>query len=666
MRKKIRVEDFLVSILAAIGYGLGYGIPAYFNYSVLICLVSCLVLGGVLNSIGNAVIKTKWAKKSQKRKRILVLAIIALFLLVAIFAKEVLHYSILEDLSIELMEGTIGASIAGFVLSIIITAIKTKQLKSRFKDGSAGHTMSEEELKIIESLKGENEEIKGDYDEALAVKTENGIFIGKKEKNIQSFLGIPYAKPPVGNLRWKAPQKPEPSDKIWQAHHFGASAIQSDSHSISLKTYTQSEDCLTLNVWRSVDKKNSDKLKPVLMYIHGGNLAFGGSAEPIYNGKSFVKAFPEVIVVTINYRLGIFGFVNNKGIDVPEEYKDSGNLGLLDQMMALKWVHNNIQSFGGDPNNIMLAGDTLGAYCVKIMSTLKETNKLFKKALLISNVTVSSEKDNELPRMNFKDIMNKFGAKTFDELINIPSDQLKQYQKERINDVWYQPFKDGRLIKKYVDQAIEDGDSGDIEFIYGIPTNEISSWITISNEEKMFTYSKDTLSDLLKTSSAEEVEKIKESLEYYKENGETEEVAIKKTVEFWLYEFSSLRNCLALSRLGKTVRCFLWDIESPIEKLGGNSMSAIGTLLGNNEQLENLGYLVNNLVTEVFQGLISNDLRYDSPELKYDEVKGVDALKWKSFSEEGPAILHITNSEVKNEEKVLKEEIDLIKNWNKV
>ena len=174
-------------------------------------------------------------------------------------------------------------------------------------------------------------------DEAPSVKCHNGIFVGMTQNGISSFKGIPYAKPPIGELRWKAPEPAEADEGIYDATHFGKSAIQlkASSELASMNPEGQSEDCLTLNIWTAdLEKKN----KPVMFWIHGGAYSFGGTSDPLYDGQYLVAEHPDILLVSCNYRVGPMGFIDFSRVEGGENFPTSGYNGLLDQIQALKWV----------------------------------------------------------------------------------------------------------------------------------------------------------------------------------------------------------------------------------------------------------------------------------------------------------------------------------------
>ncbi len=161
------------------------------------------------------------------------------------------------------------------------------------------------------------------------VKTRYGTFNGFVDKQgVKTWLGIPYAQPPVGKLRWRAPEPLKPSNKTRDAKKIGFTAIQMVDENEDASVNPQSEDCLTLNIWTRGRKKNL----PVMVFIHGGTFLGGGSSDPLYYGSNFAAA-QDVIIVTINYRVNVFGFVNFGAID--SSFEDTGYLGLKDQVAAL-------------------------------------------------------------------------------------------------------------------------------------------------------------------------------------------------------------------------------------------------------------------------------------------------------------------------------------------
>jgi para-nitrobenzyl esterase len=178
---------------------------------------------------------------------------------------------------------------------------------------------------------------------------------------LQTYFGIPFAQPPVGDLRWKAPQPPAKWDGVRPAKHFAPRAMQAPVFGdMMFESDGINEDCLYLNVWTPA--KHDTTGLPVLVYFYGGGYVAGDGSEPRYNGAAL--AAKGIVAVTVNYRLNIFGFLADPELSAEAPYKASGNYGVLDQVAALRWVHENVKAFGGDPNKITIAGESAGSVSV--------------------------------------------------------------------------------------------------------------------------------------------------------------------------------------------------------------------------------------------------------------------------------------------------------------
>lgn len=215
------------------------------------------------------------------------------------------------------------------------------------------------------------------------VKTESGFVSGKtaENKNACAYLGIPYAAPPVGELRWLPPQPPPKWNGVRKADKFGHWCLQKRNITFdpTVKTGDMSEDCLYLNVWRP---KKAGKL-PVMVWIHGGGYTTGSSALPLYHGDNLAVE-GDLVVVSFNYRLNVFGFLAHENLARENPFNTTGNYGSLDQVFALKWVKQNIASFGGDPDNITIFGESAGGWSVCAMVASPLAHGLFNRAIIQS------------------------------------------------------------------------------------------------------------------------------------------------------------------------------------------------------------------------------------------------------------------------------------------
>ena len=277
--------------------------------------------------------------------------------------------------------------------------------------------LSEQDVrKLMQSLYGENKEITGEYEKDLSVSCNNGIFVGKKKDDVISFKGIPFAKPPIGELRWKDPILAEDNNKIYEAYYFGKAPIQTEWIYIYGSYYPKSEDCLYLNVW--VNTKDTSTDKTVMVFIHGGSYGWGAASDPLYDGHNLVQKYPDIILVSIEYRLGIFGFINFSSVQGGENYKSTNNLGLLDQICALKWIQKNIKNFGGDPNKVTVLGQSSGGASMSLLPLINGTDGLFKRIISQSGPISLTFSPNECEKL-IKKLLEKSGASKMEDLVSL-------------------------------------------------------------------------------------------------------------------------------------------------------------------------------------------------------------------------------------------------------
>ena len=279
-----------------------------------------------------------------------------------------------------------------------------------------------------------------EYTDAIAV--EGGLLRGmySADKAVEFYGAIPYAAPPVGNLRWREPQDASAWNDIRDASHFPPVAMQYrapaaiarilDPHAKENPAYatTRSEDCLYLNVWKP---SGAHEKLPVIVYFHGGALIIGGSMEPLYHGEHMAREH-NIIMVTVGYRLGVFGYFAHESLAAESEHGTTGNYGLLDQIKALEWVHDNIACFGGDAQNVTIAGQSAGASSVNALCASPLAQGLFVRAIAASSSLVAVRPFHTFSTMetalaDSKAVMKHFRAKTVAELRALPAEKLVRY-----------------------------------------------------------------------------------------------------------------------------------------------------------------------------------------------------------------------------------------------
>ena len=350
-----------------------------------------------------------------------------------------------------------------WIVALLISAIL-------FSGCSASDDAAKEQ---ILGLYGENLLIDGDYDKALAVTCSNGIFVGLDDDGVVSYKGIPYAEAPVGDLRWKDPVPAKDSSNVYQAYYYGHSPIQSEWPSEPGSYYPQSEDCLTLNVWSNANGPADGKT--VMVFIHGGSYGWGATSDPIYDGHNLVEKYPDIILVTVEYRLGILGFIDFSSVPGGEDYSTSGNLGLLDQVCALQWIHENIGAFGGDAENVTIFGESAGAGSVSLIPLIDEADGLYRRVIAESGSVALTYSKGECQNLT-KLLLEKSGCTTMDELMALSEDELIALNDE-LNDYNNFPERDGIVLPEDLYAAYENGEAAEVDMLIGSNADEVRYWI---------------------------------------------------------------------------------------------------------------------------------------------------------------------------------------------
>jgi len=215
----------------------------------------------------------------------------------------------------------------------------------------------------------------GQASAADTVKVAQGTLHGAVAGQVTAFKGVPFAAPPVGDLRWRPPQAPKSWTGVREATAYGHQCMQMRNVQTPID---QDEDCLTLNVWTPAGARPGAKL-PVMVWIHGGSFTGGSGANAIYDGTHFAER--GVVLVTVNYRLGRLGFFAHPALSAEQPGQPLGSYGIMDQIAALKWVKANIAAFGGDPANVTAFGESAGGIAINFLMTSPQAKGLFQKAI---------------------------------------------------------------------------------------------------------------------------------------------------------------------------------------------------------------------------------------------------------------------------------------------
>ncbi len=346
----------------------------------------------------------------------------------------------------------------------------------------------------------------------MPISIEGGKIRGKYEESgqVAVFKGVPYAKPPVGEYRWKPPQPVEPWEGTIEATRFSPMALQVD---VDFETFInklidgqgwsslrnmmikylikvapkpkQSEDCLYLNIRTpSLDK---DAKLPVMVWIHGGGHQYGSGSDIFYNSNAL--ALREVVVVSINYRLALMGFFAHPELSKESEHGVSGNYGTLDQIAALRWVQNNIEAFGGDPENVTIFGESAGGESVAHMMASPLARGLFHKAIMQSPATNCQMVHLKQPFITYpavEDTGKAFADKivsrkgnNLSELRKMPAKKITElFKKERDFDFFF-PVIDGYVLEKSPFEIFLKGEQASVPLLLGSNSDEGSLFYSL-------------------------------------------------------------------------------------------------------------------------------------------------------------------------------------------
>ena len=313
------------------------------------------------------------------------------------------------------------------------------------------------------------------------MNTTHGKVAGYIDGNgLEVFLGIPYAEPPVGQLRFAPPKPVTPWTYVRPAYRFGPTCPQVKDEFEPASLLYQDEDCLNLNIWTP----GSDARKrPVMVYIHGGGFVNGGTADPLYNGQYLARR-GDIVVASINYRVAALGFL---ALDkFGPEFAGSGNLALQDQIAGLTWIKNNISRFGGDPDNVTVMGESAGSANVMFLMISPRAKGLFKKSIAHSGA-INLTRSRDLAARYTEKFMEMAGVKDVAGLRAISSTRMVELERKILDeagfeaDLLFAPVKDGIIVPADPLKAFEAGAAKGIPLLNGTNHDEYRYWILYSS-----------------------------------------------------------------------------------------------------------------------------------------------------------------------------------------
>ncbi len=323
------------------------------------------------------------------------------------------------------------------------------------------------------------------------VKTANGVVESTAPPNdgVRSFKGIPFAAPPVGELRWKEPQPVKNWKGVRNADKFGARCMQRSGGDYWFRSEEMSEDCLYLNLWTPA-KSASERL-PVLVYIFGGGFQQGDGSEPRYDGESMARH--GIVAVSINYRLGIFGFFSHPDLTEKSAHHASGNYGLLDQVAALRWVQKNIAAFGGDPRRVTIAGESAGSISVSALMASPLSKDLFAGAIGESGALIGTLPPHPLAEteQNGVKFAETAGVSSIAGLRALSAEKIMELATPAAGrgapggppTISFSPNLDGYFLPKTLVQIFEAGEQAKVPLLAGSNSAEQGAYAILGQNE---------------------------------------------------------------------------------------------------------------------------------------------------------------------------------------
>ena len=311
------------------------------------------------------------------------------------------------------------------------------------------------------------------------VKTAEGILEGKDLSGITIFKGVPFAAPPVGNLRWKAPQPVQKWEGVRKATEYGPNPMQEALFGdMNFGTKVNSEDCLYLNIWTPA--KTMKEHLPVLIYFNGGGLMAGSGSEPRYAGDAMARK--GIISITANYREGIFGFFAHPQLSKETSYKGSGNYGFMDQVAAIQWVKDNIEAFGGDPNRITIVGESAGSMSVSALMASPLCQGLFAQAMGSSGSVMGFNKVLTLKEAEQKgvELAKQIGKKNIKDLRALPAEELMKLAAVKAIPTYN---IDGYFLTEQPTETYAKGNQTKVPLLIGGNNQEMSPWALLAGKQ---------------------------------------------------------------------------------------------------------------------------------------------------------------------------------------
>ncbi|MBQ1838860.1 MAG: carboxylesterase family protein, partial [Ruminococcus sp.] len=383
--------------------------------------------------------------------------------------------------------------------------------------------------------------------------------------------------------------------------------------------YPQGEDCLYLNIW--LNQADQTPQKPVMVFFHGGSYGWGGTADPMYNGRNFVSKQPDIILVTVGYRVGLMGFVDLSYLEGGDAYPDAPNLGILDQIEALRWIQKNIAAFGGDPQNVTIFGESAGGGSVSLLPIIHTAKGLFRRVIAESGsvaLTFSKEECREFSRR----LMHEAKAGSMQELLSLSESELMKIN-EKLNQYNNFPQRDGRLIPLNPYLAYERGETAGIDLLIGTNSEEMNYWIGEIGGIVPFRFSIPVkFENDLKLLPPADRKRVKQFLDGMKGH------SMWRMARFYdemMFRLPAVEQASLHSRNGGKAYMYYWTVPSALPLRKACHAVELAYVFGNLEETIYTGEVADETLSDTVMQMWTNFARTGDP--------SVEGLAWAPYTE---------------------------------
>ena len=504
---------------------------------------------------------------------------------------------------------------------------------------------------------GENRRITdGCYDKSLAVKCVNGTFVGKKTDGIVAYKGIPFVnKQPIGDLRWKAPAGFRPDDGVYEAYYNGKTCCQSQGDPAA--KYVQGEDCLYLNIWKADDASTGKK--PVMVWIYGGAFETGGTADPNYEGHNFVTENPEVILVTIAYRVGVFGFFHLSHLADGKDYPDAQNLGLLDQMMALKWVHENIAAFGGDPDNVTIWGESAGGASCVLLPLIEGTHAYFKRVIAQSGSHMQTRSTEQAITCT-NQVMEALGCKSVADLLKVDAGELantsgRLFGVYQVLGMRTFPERDGKYLPVETAGAYAKGAAKDIVFLHGCNKDEFNTFVSATGEEGFIEWGRQRKKEILDKLTDKEKELVESYCQSKKQDSYEPYSCL---VGQMLFIAPQIRVAEEQAKAGGKSYTYLYTVESSVPLMKAGHATEVSTVFCHPELTDLTGRRYDETFGRTMRKMWVQFARTGDPSLTAEQSPDGKAKEWPLYEPKDKRVMVFDESNIHAEKEAERKILD--------